>query len=123
MSPESAYGAPSGPCAQFRTAGFAPPDCGWGYGPGRGPPLFCHGLKDMQDMHRFKLERCIRLPGPIRGPARSEAVRTPRVPRISVPLTIQHVADCLHGQRLHSSECGLTTDHNGEARVSPSHGS
>jgi hypothetical protein len=36
----------------------------------------CHGLKDMQDMHRFKLQRCIRLPGPIRGPARSEAMRT-----------------------------------------------
>lgn len=42
-------------------------------------------------------------------------------PRHSV--TMQHVADCLHGQRLHSSECGLTTDHNGEASVSPSHGS
>jgi hypothetical protein len=26
-------------------------------------------------MHCFKLQRCIRLPGPIRGPARSEAVR------------------------------------------------
>jgi hypothetical protein len=26
-------------------------------------------------MHRFKLQRCIRLPGPIWGPARIEAVR------------------------------------------------
>ncbi len=39
------------------------------------------------------------------------------VPRISAPLTVQHVADCVYGQRMHSSECWLTTDHNGEARV------
>ena len=37
-------------------------DCGLGSGPGRGPPLFSHGLKDMQDVHRFKLQRCMRLP-------------------------------------------------------------
>ena len=29
---------------------------------GRGQQQFSHGLKDMQDMHRFKLQRCIRLP-------------------------------------------------------------
>ena len=37
--------------------------------------------------------------------------------------TMQPLADYLHGQRLHSWECGLTTDHNGKASVSPSHGS
>ena len=74
-------------------------------------------------MHRFKLQRCIRLPGPIRGPARSEAVQIETQTLRPPQSTMQPLADYLHGQRLHSWECGLTTDHNGKASVSPSHGS
>ena len=79
-------------------------------------------------MHRFKLQRCIRLPGPIGdrlAVKRCESKHNHCQAELPVlpPLTTQHVADYLHGQRLHSWECGLTTDHNGEASVSPSHGS